>query len=292
MIGASNAGRAAAEFEERGYTVLKICTPGWRANKDPVQQILPKVQEALKQLKESDVVIIQCLDNTAYYSRTEEGGDIPIRKYDTKFHVEGDLVLATKERQRIMFNNLEPLLQLLGNRKVILTTPSPRYLYENCCERDDHATNRHDEDFEETMRASLREFRINFKSFLFARNMKMKVLDPSPVLRKDDYEGEPVWGKDPVHPLANGYRLLVDLYESEMTGLTTAGRKRAGGQQPGQNKRQKTEERRPDWVAHSSTTAVRRERQPGGFQRGRGWRTERGRGRGRGRGSELGRRGN
>ena len=292
MIGASNAGRAAAEFEERGYTVLKICTPGWRANKDPVQQILPKVQEALKQLKESDVVIIQCLDNTAYYSRTEEGGDIPIRKYDNKFHVEGDLVLATKERQRIMFNNLEPLLQLLGNRKVILTTPSPRYLYENCCERDDHATNRHDEDFEETMRASLREFRINFKSFLFARNMKMKVLDPSPVLRKDDYEGEPVWGKDPVHPLANGYRLLVDLYESEMTGLTTAGRKRAGGQQPGQNKRQKTEERRPDWVAHSSTTAVRRERQPGGFQRGRGWRTERGRGRGRGRGSERGRRGN
>ncbi len=81
-------------------SLQKICTPGWRANKDPVQQILPKVQEALKQLKESDVVIIQCLDNTAYYSRTEEGGDIPIRKYDNKFHVEEDLVLGTKERQR------------------------------------------------------------------------------------------------------------------------------------------------------------------------------------------------
>ncbi len=157
MIGDSNAGRAAAEFEERGFTVMKICTPGWRANNDPVQQILPKVQEALKQLKESDVVIIQCLDNTAYYTRTKEGGDIPIRKYDNKFHVEGDMVQATKERQRIMFNNLEPLLQLLGNRKVILTTPSPRYLYENCCERDDHATNRHYEDFEETIRARVYE---------------------------------------------------------------------------------------------------------------------------------------
>jgi hypothetical protein len=48
----------------------------------------------------------------------------------------------------------------------------------------------------------LREFRINFKIFLFMRNMKMKVLDTSPVLWLDDYEGEKVWGEDLFHPLA------------------------------------------------------------------------------------------
>jgi hypothetical protein len=99
-------------------------------------------------------------------------------------------------------------------------------------------------------------------------------------------------GRIPFIRWRTGYRLLVDLYESEMTGMTTAGRKRAGGQQLGKNKRQKTEERRPDWVAHSSTTAIQRESQPGGQQRGRGWWIERGRGRGRGRGSERGRHGN
>ncbi len=46
-------------------------------------------------MKENDVIIVQSLDNMAYYSRTEEGGDIRIGKYNNKYHVEGDLVLAS-----------------------------------------------------------------------------------------------------------------------------------------------------------------------------------------------------
>jgi hypothetical protein len=40
-IGGSHAGRVGDEFENRGYTVLKVCTPGWRANKHPVLEISP-----------------------------------------------------------------------------------------------------------------------------------------------------------------------------------------------------------------------------------------------------------
>jgi hypothetical protein len=175
-----------------------------------------------------------------------------------------------------MFNNLEPMLQLLGNRKVIQKGDTrhtfPKIPVRVCCERDDHAPIRHEEGFEEATRASLREFRINYKIFLLARNMKMKVLDPSPVLRLEDYNGDRVWGTDPVHPLVNDYRHLVDLYESELARLTTNGRKRAGShQQQNQNKRQKTKEKGPDWEMHSSSTAVRRDVHPGGQHRGRSW---------------------
>jgi hypothetical protein len=199
--------------------VIRICTPGWRANKHPVQTIIPQVKEAVQKLDRDDHVIIQCLDNTAYYSRTEEGGDIPVRRYiDGEFHVEGDLVLASKERQYLMLEYILPLLQAVGIRNIILVTPGPRYLYESCCALEEHAPNRMDKSFEETLRSSLRECRLNFKTFCFTHNIKAKVVDPSPVLTLTDKDGEDVWGVEPVHPLLHGFRLLVDMLETEMGG--------------------------------------------------------------------------
>jgi hypothetical protein len=42
VISGSNAGRTADEFEERGYTVTRICSPGWKPTTQSVQAILPK----------------------------------------------------------------------------------------------------------------------------------------------------------------------------------------------------------------------------------------------------------
>jgi hypothetical protein len=287
VIGASLAGRTADEFSERGYEVIRICTPGWRANKHPVQTIIPQVKEAVQKLDKDDHVIIQCLDNTAYYSRTEEGGDIPVRRYiDGEFHVEGDLVLASKERQYLMFECILPLLQAVGIRNIILVTPGPRYLYESCCALEEHAPNRMDENFEETLRSSLRECRLNFKTFCFTHNIKAKVVDPSPVLTLMDEDGEDVWGVDPVHPLLHGFRLLVDLLETEMEGQLNKNKRKAASQKQPSAKKPRVETPRPSWVQHNPATAERREwndkrggrggrgggagRRPGGRGR-RGW---------------------
>jgi hypothetical protein len=69
--------------------------------------------------------------------------------------VEGDLALATRECQAIMLDNLEPMLRILRNRKVIIVTPMPRYLYESCCDREDHAPNRMEDGFEDDLRRNL-----------------------------------------------------------------------------------------------------------------------------------------
>jgi hypothetical protein len=290
-IGGSHAGRVGDEFESRGYTVLKVCTPGWRANKHPVLEIIPKVKEALATLSEKDVIIIECLDNTAYYARTEEGGDIPVRRWINKeFHVEGELTLATQERQAIMLENLEPLFALLRNRIVVFVTPMPRYLYVSCCDRTDHATNRTNEDFEEELRRSLGEFRLNTKKLLFLKNHRFKILDPSPALPLVDKDGENVWGQDPVHPLKHGYELMVDLFEDEISALLSKGGKRAGGRLQPPAKKQRTEAPRQEWVESSNEFAKRREY--GSFYRGNGGDSRGGhggRGRGRGRGGRGGR---
>jgi len=248
-----------------------VCKPGWRANKHPVTEIVSKVEETLAQLGEDDIVILECLDNTAYYrySRTEEGGDIPVRRYvNGEFHVEGDLALATRERQAIVLDNLEPLLHILRNRKVIIFTPMPRYLYESCCDREDHAPNRNEDGFEDELRRNLGEFRMNFKKLLFLRNYRFKEVDPSPALPLVDEDGAAVLGKDPVHPLERGYQLLADLYVEEIQTLLAKGSKRAGGSLQPPKKKPRMEVKRPAWVENPSETAKRMEY--GGMRGGRG----------------------
>ena len=42
----------------------------------------------MKTLGEDDIILIQALDNAAYYSQTEDSGDVPVQRCsDNKFHV-------------------------------------------------------------------------------------------------------------------------------------------------------------------------------------------------------------
>jgi hypothetical protein len=75
IIGGSNTNWTANDFAEWGYAVFRICTPGWKLTSQSVQVLLPIASEALKNLAEDDIILIQGLDNAAYYSQTEDGGE-------------------------------------------------------------------------------------------------------------------------------------------------------------------------------------------------------------------------
>ena len=96
-----------------------------------------------------DVIIVHLFDYIAYMARSEEGGDLPIRQLvNGEFHVEGDLLLTSKERLYMFFKNTLPLLRLLEGLKVIFLTSLPRYLLEGCCDADNNTPNRYEEGFE------------------------------------------------------------------------------------------------------------------------------------------------
>jgi hypothetical protein len=225
-----------------------------------VQENLPKIANTKTLLSEDNIVILHCFDNASYFSRTEDGGDIPIRRCDdSDFHVEGELVLVSKDRQLTLFNTIEPILTLLALYKLLLVTPMPRFLYEGCCPLGGHAPNRLEDGFEERPQIGLRDYRVNIKNFFFMCNMRnIKMLDPSPVLTHTDEDGEEIWGMDPVHPLLHGYRLLCDLYESEMIQLLGKSRKRSGGSLLPPPKRARIESR-PSWIEAPKHNAVRRD---------------------------------
>ena len=80
---------------DRGYEVIICAAGGWRPNKTAVEEMVNKVEEALREMTSNDVVVLHLYDNIAYMARSEEGGDLPIRQFvNGEFHVEGDLVIA------------------------------------------------------------------------------------------------------------------------------------------------------------------------------------------------------
>jgi hypothetical protein len=114
FIGGSHARREGNALAVRGHEVVICAASGWRPNKTAVEEMCEKAEEALKMITTNNVVVVHLFDNVSYMARSEEGGDLPIRRYVTgQFHVEGDLVLASKECLYMFFKNALPLLRLL-----------------------------------------------------------------------------------------------------------------------------------------------------------------------------------
>ncbi len=139
------------------------------------------------------------------------------------------MVIAGKDRLFMYFKNTLPLLRLLDGRRVIFLIPLPRYILTGCCQQADHAPNRKDPDFEDSIRAGLVDVRGFFKDFLFSSNLRgFRLLNPGlcvPAINSDD---DPLWGDDdPVQPLYNGYEMIVDTILREAHSLRPGG-KRSG----------------------------------------------------------------
>jgi hypothetical protein len=280
FIGGSHAATEGNVMADRGHEVIVCAVSGWRPNKTAVEEMSARVEEALLELSPNDVIVLHLFDNVAYMARSEEGGDLPIRQFiNGEYHVEGDLVLAGKDRLFMFFKNALPLLKLLEGRKVIFLIPLPRYLAVGCCDDDEHAPNRADPGFEASIRAGLAEVRGHFKDFLFSNNLRFKILNPGLCVPVSSEDGDPMWSEeDPVHPLYNGYEAIIDLIEQEADGLRT-GKKRPGGEIAPPAKKPRVEVTRPRWVDQADTPVVMHGGRPP--FRGRPWFRARGFGGGR-----------
>ncbi len=129
FVGGSHAIKEGNAMADRGNEVIICAASGWRPNKTTVEELVVKVEEALRELTSNDVIVLHLYDNIAYMARSEEGGDLPIRQYvNGEFHVEGDLVIAGKDRLFMYFKNTLPLLRLLDGGRVVFLIPLPRYI--------------------------------------------------------------------------------------------------------------------------------------------------------------------
>ena len=132
VVAGSHAARLSEQLRGKEAQICELTQPGWRAGKLTVNNA---VQELLSLSPPADVIVLQCLDNSSYFSLNEDGSlTLPSKSLlDGKYHLSGELKIATKEQVANLLKVLLPILKAVPSAELILITCIPRYMYAKCC---------------------------------------------------------------------------------------------------------------------------------------------------------------
>ena len=209
VVGSSNARRLEEALKAKGIPTGSILANGWRATKKSAEDMAAHVRAELAERYYS-AVVFQLLDNNIFFSKFEDGSLCPSRRTsDGNYHVEGELVVASRESQFAILKMCTPLWEAAKGRHMVVVGPMPRYVTEGCCPDPDHVTNRTRPDFYTKMKDDLVSCGTAIKDFLFTSGLRNgRVMDPGRQLRGLD--ATEIWGTDRVHPKREVYGLLAN----------------------------------------------------------------------------------
>ena len=164
-----------------------------------------------------DVLLVQCLDNSVYFCKGEDGSlTLPVKsRDDNKYHVVGELRLASREQMVSILKLIKPILEAVSTAKVMLITCLPRYLHQPCCGTDGHLV-----DLDENkLLSELSTMKRAIRSFLFSEKLKnVSIIDPTSVgavREKSSY-------RDAVHLTSQEYGKLAAKVEDTLAGVVDA----------------------------------------------------------------------
>ena len=209
VVGASHATRTGEALVRAGACVKTVTIPGWRAMKQKVPTMLAALTEVLREVGDNCTVVFQLLDSSFFFARPAEGGLVPICRTGDTFHVHGDLVMAPKEMQYTMFNDIKPILEAAGDRRKIVLSPLPKFLHKPCCVDAEHMPNAKDADFQASMSSDVLDCRRNIKDFNFRAGLRnVRAVGPWSGIQE---MGEDVWERDDTHLKPAGYDKIAEM---------------------------------------------------------------------------------
>ena len=211
VAGASNAGRLATALVDNGTQVLALTSPGWKVSKQNVERL---VQELVNLSPAPDTIVLQCMDNSAYFVLNEDGTlTMPTKsRADNKYHVVGELKLANREQTHNLIKMLRPVLSCITGTKVLLLTCLPRFLHMPCCEDPCHMVDGEKMNLAEDLRSMKKAIR----SAVFAEKLKdVRVVDPTLLCSTDD----PSCWEDPVHLAREQYVKMAEAIIGMIAGV-------------------------------------------------------------------------
>jgi hypothetical protein len=138
LVGCCNSKEEAEILRNRGRVVCTIFSKDWRINRTSVASMANAIR---KQIEDEDpgIIILELLDNSVFYCKQEDGSRvIPKKGADDIYHIEGELLVCSRDVQAEQFNLLRPIFEAAESRRVVWTVPTPRYIMGSCCD-DSHA---------------------------------------------------------------------------------------------------------------------------------------------------------
>jgi hypothetical protein len=212
VIGGSHAANTAKALELAGANVLYITSHGWKLSADGVKVAL----ESLNALDmDPDLILLQVLDNNSFFVAKDDGSlSLPVKGSDKKFHITGDLRVATKDQTGSILKTVKPLLDIMPSVTKIMILPVPRYCYSRCCEKAGHVANFKPELVTE-IRSGLNVVKKAVRTYLFKEKFKgASLID----LYSAITDLGPELYADPVHLKQGGYDGLATRVREILAG--------------------------------------------------------------------------
>jgi hypothetical protein len=232
VIGGSNAKSLGEVLHTKGKKVIQLTEKGLKVGPTTIDNLCKQIAE---NVDESMVVVLMVTDNMAYLVESEEGeSHLPKSDDGGKFHVDGQLRLASAKQIRKILQKFLPVLQLLKKNRKIILVPLPRYVCMPCCLAADHCTNRKEKDFLPSILGGLKEARRELKEACHEWKLaNYKVVNGCTLLDLSEESDFSAWdsmmGKDPVHLTGEGFAKLANgvLRMAEGPDAVFSGGKRA-----------------------------------------------------------------
>jgi hypothetical protein len=214
VVGNSHAAKTTRALQNMGAQVELATSKGWKVSADSVSAAMAKLAAADPA---PDLIVYQFLDNNIYFVAKEDGSlSLPAKGKDGRYHVQGELAVATRGQVEHILKIVKPLLQVCVTVQKVLILPLPRYCYPDlrCCEKNSHMINS-GPDLEAQIKTGLGIVKKTVRSYLFKERIgNVKLIDPYvavPNLDRDLFA-------DPVHLLQEGYEGLAAGVLSVLTG--------------------------------------------------------------------------
>jgi hypothetical protein len=122
--------------------VVDLTSSSWTPKPGKIDKLCETLEKL--NLTEIDTVVIDPMSNSAYLGTDEDGLPIPAEESDEdgRYHLYGDLQLATPSAFKNCLKQMEKMLGFVGGAKVVFVIPLPRYVLSGCCKDTEHVSNR------------------------------------------------------------------------------------------------------------------------------------------------------
>jgi hypothetical protein len=106
-LGVINAGKIAAALEEARVSAVRFGKIGWRPTTETVKAV---IEEMELELRGSEVLILQCMDNNSFFVLDEVTGSmtLPTLGENNIYHALGPLVVAKEKQLDHLLHKLAP----------------------------------------------------------------------------------------------------------------------------------------------------------------------------------------
>jgi hypothetical protein len=226
IVGSSHATKLGSALRKTGAQAEVIYQSNWRIKRTSVTDMTERLYNKLEG-GHVDAVVYCVWDNSVYYGLTDSGETKPAERDDNgQYHIEGDLITASKSALHAMFSTAKPMFEAAKGKHCIIVTPMPRYLIKSCCEKAHHMPNARLQNFGTQLQRDLKEVSDHFRDFFFTAGFRLfKILDPCISWRGEELGT--LWEDDPVHPSKAAYMKMAASALSILTGMESGARKRA-----------------------------------------------------------------